>query len=272
MNRLFVTLPLACICLAACGQRAAEVDTQDYQAVRARFGELYQQERYAEAAELLEPALAQFPDQVMANAYNLAIVYDRTAEHAKGMDALRFAHERGIWFHVRAFDQPLWNEYRKQSGFEAIVARNTALWQEAQRIAGPKMLVTVPQGSETGRTYPLFIALHGGGGNMTEFRDVWKSDVLSNEFVTAYLQSSQVVAMDGYSWTENMETARCEITEQYDEIRGRYPVNEDQVVVGGFSSGGMAALEVMLANDIPVVGFVALCPAHIDGFTAPAVA
>jgi predicted esterase len=188
------------------------------------------------------------------------------------MDALSYAHERGIWFHVRAFDQPLWSEYRKQEQFQAILARNTTLWQEAQRDARPQMFVTEPERSEAGQTYPLFIALHGGGGNMTNFRDVWKSDLLSKEFVVAYLQSSQMVAMDGYSWTENLETARREITDAYEEILSGYPVNEDQVFVGGFSSGGMAALEVVLQNDFPVVGFVALCPARTDGFTASAIA
>jgi predicted esterase len=34
-------------------------------------------------------------------------------------------------------------------------------------------------------------------------------------------------------------------------------VDEKEVIIGGFSSGGTAALEVSLGNVFPVVGFVA---------------
>jgi hypothetical protein len=42
--------------------------------------------------------------------------------------------------------------------------------------------------------------------------------------------------------------------------------------LSGVSSGGIAALEVVLANDFPVAGFVALCPGRTDSFTASEVA
>ena len=267
MTKLAMIPLLLCAGLAACGQGAGELGSQDYETVRAQFGKLYEQERYREAAALLEPALERFPEHVMANAYNLALVYGRIPDCAKGIEALRFAHERGIWFNVRAFDHALWDVYRDHPGFDAILAGNEALRQEGQQGAEPRMLVSEPEGSEANREYPLFIALHGGGGNMTDFRTVWQSEVMSTEFIVAYLQSSQMVSMDGYSWTENLETARSEIADAYRRIIDEYPVDRDQVVVGGFSSGGIAALEVVLADDFPVAGFVVLCPARPDSFT-----
>jgi len=73
--------------------------------------------------------------------------------------------------------------------------------------------------------------------------------------------------MNGYNWTEDIEVSKKEIHEAYLKVIKEYPVDIDRVVIGGFSSGGVAALEVTLDNTFPVRGFVVLCPAKPDGFS-----
>ena len=58
------------------GQQAKkEFNFAGYPEMRKEFGRLYQAQKYKEAAELLEWALPRFPDNVMANGFNLALVY-----------------------------------------------------------------------------------------------------------------------------------------------------------------------------------------------------
>jgi ketosteroid isomerase-like protein len=50
-----------------------------------------------------------------------------------------------------------------------------------------------------------------------------------------------------------------------------YPVDARRLVVGGFSSGGVASLDLVLHDAIPARGFVALCPGRPPDFTPEAV-
>ena len=102
---------------------------------------------------------------------------------------------------------------------------------------------------------------------MAGFKDVWKSEKMSHEFITAYLQSSQIVAPNGFSWTEDIEIAKSEIIDAYHQIMREYSIDTDLVIIGGFSSGGIAAMEVILCHSIPVSGFIVLCPAKPEDFT-----
>jgi predicted esterase len=61
--------------------------------------------------------------------------------------------------------------------------------------------------------------------------------------------------------------AKEEIAHAYGEVLEKYPIQMDDVLIGGFSSGGVAALEIVLEQVIPVSGFVVLCPAKSEAFT-----
>ena len=58
--------------------------------------------------------------------------------------------------------------------------------------------------------------------------------------------------------------ARREIADAYRKIRDEYAVDTSEVLLGGFSSGGFASLDIVLSNTLPVAGFVVLCPAKPD--------
>jgi predicted esterase len=273
MVRVPILFILLSVGLGACGSRVqvGEAGPTDYESMRAHLGELFAEQRYEEAVALLEDALPRFPDHVAANAFNLAFLCGRLGETTKGMAALRFALDRGAWFNIYAFGQPQWNVYREVEGFEGILAANDSLRREAQRNATPGMKVVLPSSYDPDNEYPLFIALHGGNGNMEDFSEVWRSDLLSEGFIVAHLQSSLIVSMTGYSWTEDLEVSRSEIADAFRQLGEEYPIDRDRVMVGGFSAGGIAALDVVLRDAFPVAGFVVLCPGRPESFTDTAI-
>jgi predicted esterase len=244
----------------------------DYQEMRAYFGKLYQEKKFAEAAEILENAIDKYPDQLLANSYNLAIVYGYLDRCREGVQVLLKALEQGVFFNKWAFDRELWNPYRELESFQAVLAGNEKAKQEAQKSAKPDLLVITPAGYDKDRRYPLFIALHGGGGSIAGFKDRWTSDKLENDYIVAFVQSSQVVSMTGFNWTEDIEISKREIAEAFQKVAADYPIDREQVIIGGFSSGGVASLEVAFCNTVPVSGFIALCPARPESVTTEAVA
>jgi predicted esterase len=237
-----------------------------YQEMREYFGNLYQQKKYKEAAEILGNHLGRFPDHLEANAYNLALTYGQLKQYEQGINIIQYALDRGVWFSSFAFETEAWAPYKKSEKFKKVLIRNETFRQEAQKLAKPDLLVLTPEGYREERKYPLFIALHGGSSNITNFKKVWKSQKMEKEFLIAYVQSSLVVGMNRYTWTVDMDITKKEIIEAYSKIIKEYPVDEKEIIIGGFSAGGIAALEIMLCNSLPVTGFVVLCPGKPGSF------
>lgn len=240
---------------------------QSYQEMRAEVVALFQAESFAEAAAILEEALEQYPDHLLANTTNLAIMRMSMEDLEGAVEALFVGLDHDLFYSKYAFLADFWAPVRAASRWEDFEARNEMARALAQTEINPRLEVSLPEDYDPGRSYPLFIALHGGGENVDLFMPHWTSPLLDREFIVAYPQSTQLVAMNGFNWTEDVGRSLREIEEAYSDVVRRYAVDREEVLVGGFSSGGVASLAVVLQNALDVVGFIALCPAMPDEFT-----
>ncbi|MBK9089428.1 MAG: nuclear transport factor 2 family protein [Holophagales bacterium] len=239
-----------------------------YAEMRAEAGRLSNDEKYAEAAAILEKAIDAYPDRLRANTYNLALMRVRLGEPENAAEALELGLSRGAWYGKFDFFAELWAPLKALPRFAEIERRCEARRAEAEKLLKPRLDVAVPPGARAGAKLPLFIALHGGGENVDAFRPHWTSPLLEQGFVVAYPQSTQLVAPDGYDWMQDAPRTLRELKDVYTRLVADYPVDASRVVVGGFSSGGAAALEVVAAGTFPVSGFVSLCPPRPPGLTA----
>ncbi len=230
-----------------------------YQEMRAVVGELFGQRRYADAAAILAGAVARYPDHVLANTFNLALMYASLGDGEEAARALEDGHRRGVFYGKWSFEGAPWDTLGGVASFRRAVARNDELIAEAQKATAMKLEIVPPAGYDPGRKYPLFIALHGGGENLAQFRPRWTSPRLREEFLVAYVQSSQVAAMDGFHWQDDAITRR-ELEQAYRSVLAQHAVDTGRVLIGGFSSGGYGALTTLAAGSLPVAGFVVLCP------------
>ena len=87
----------------------------------------------------------------------------------------------------------------------------------------------------------------------------WNSDRLKQEFITVYIQSSQVVLTQGFAW-DDLPLARKEIKQLFEQTIKDYAVDLNKVIIGGYSQGGMMVMDIAFGRTIPVKGFVAVCP------------
>jgi predicted esterase len=239
-----------------------------YQEMRAEVGRLYQQQKFEESAELLEWGFKAFPNHMEANAFNLMLAYAQLKQWPKGIRIMKRALHKNVWFGKYTFQHPLFEGYKKERSFQKLMKKNQSLMAAAQKNCQPLLKIQKPETLEKNKKYPLFIALHGGGENLEQFIPRWTSEKLKKTFFIAYPQSSQIISMNGYNWTEDIALSLSEIKTAYEQIISENPVDPEQVYVGGFSSGGVAALELVLKNIFPIRGFVVLCPAKPDNFSS----
>lgn len=244
---------------------ARPADSQDkreqgsYAEMRAYLGELFEQKNYAEAAAMLERVLDRFPENVRANAFNLAVARVYLGQPDKAIDALEVGLRRGIFYSRWDFDGEVMSPLKQNARFAAFWKANLDRLAEADRKSTMRLEVVTPPGYDATKRYPLFVALHGGGETIAALKPNWVSPRLQAEFIVAYVQSSQVASMTGFHWQDEDRTRR-DLQAAYADVVARYPVDPDRVIVGGFSSGGFASLVTAFHQTLAVRGFVALCP------------
>lgn len=237
-----------------------------YKDARSQVVELFRAEKYSEAVELLEWSRDRFPDHLYANSFNLALVHVRTGELEKSVEAIAYALDRGVFFGKWDFENQAFAALAELDSFQRVKERSRAMLAEAEEKASMKIDVVTPDSYSPDKAWPLFIALHGGGENLEEFKPRWTSPALSEKFVVAYVQSSQVASMTGFHWQNEEKTVR-ELRQAWEDIQAEYRIDPDAVFVGGFSSGGFASLVVTFGETLPVRGFVALCPPVPESIT-----
>ncbi|WP_425445874.1 alpha/beta hydrolase [Dethiothermospora halolimnae] len=260
----------------------------------------YSVPKYMEALTLLKNGMKNLPEEEFQK-HLFTIMLDRAQLHSKSglydecLKDLTYLVDRGyvcplFW---SRFSDPFTNskEYTK------IREKNDFLRNQQQENVSFEWEVLLPQNYTEGKKYPLFITLHGDGDNIAYHKEFWKpKELLNKGFIVAYIQSSQLDGHNGYTWTKTVfyspdqknwpdseqirpvskssyEIKQCydsaydEIKRCYEAINNEYSIDENSIIIGGFSGGSSAAIEIALTNTVPVKGFIALCSAKSNLFT-----
>jgi len=258
MKKLAV-LTLLAILTSPCLTAAKAKTFPSYDEMRRYLGQLIGEQKFIEAETVLARALTQFPDHLMANTYNLAYVRVQLKKYEQAIKALEYGRVRGIFYGPWDFEAPAFAPLKALKKFQEQDRKNRELLAAAQRQAQMKLEIVTPDGYDPGKKYPLFLALHGGGENLDEFKPNWHSERLKTEFIVAYVQSTQVASMTGFHWQDPALTGR-DLNEAFRQVGAGYLIDGQRILIGGFSSGGFASLVVALKNLLPAIGFIALCP------------
>jgi tetratricopeptide (TPR) repeat protein len=70
----------------------------NYAEMRRKVSELFQDGKFDQAAAILEWGLRQYPENLLANAYNLGACYAFLEQPENAIRALGYGLDRGIWY------------------------------------------------------------------------------------------------------------------------------------------------------------------------------
>lgn len=231
---------------------------------------LYNQKKYREALNLLEHASEYLPKQEF-NKYLFEIMiskaefYCHEKMHKEAINVISYLLNKGF-----ACDDDIFDEVhlKEDIRYGELKNKNDSLLAKANEKTSFKYDVNLPVNYIEGKRYPLFIALHGDPGNIGEFSEYWKPDeFLKKDFIFVYVQSSQLYRYNGFSWTMNPLISRNDIKECYNLLLQEYFIDDECVIIGGFSGGAITALDITFANIIPIKGFIAIGPDFPESFT-----
>jgi predicted esterase len=221
--------------------------------------ELYRQERFWEAYQLVTSHMGRMPD-CQAHLYDFRCSLACRAGKADiGMDVLREAVlEKGYWYGKKYLleDQDM-ASLREHPGFSRIVELCERREREAK--AGSRSeLVTVRSEDRRACDRPLIVVLHGNMQNASIAREDWSS-MMGTGYDLAFVQSSQVTFSGGYVWND-LETGKRDLLAQWQALRSRGTLDGREAIIAGFSAGSRLSLFSVLNDLIKVRGMVLVGP------------
>lgn len=208
---------------------------------------LYDAQRFLEASDLLEAHWQNFERDKVILIHWLMCVHALSGQQSRAIDYFRQLIDEGFWFPAGYINDSDFDSLREMDEFKRLTTISLERYEIAQADAKPDLLVQAPSDDPL----PVIIACHGNRSNIELTYPHWKT-VPENGRMLALPQSSQIADGATYIWTD-LERSAAEVKAHYQTLL-ESGIQEDRVIIGGFSMGGQLALYMAVNRIIPVNG------------------
>lgn len=238
-----------------------------------KVDELYGKDKYTEALDMLDEGMKGLPKSELEKykgviKHKKALYYIFMEKYEESLSILEdLVNDNflcGPWLIDRI-------PFKEDIRVENLIKKNNILLGKEKEKAKVRCVIHIPKDYSKDNKYPLFIALHGGGGNIEEFSYEWKPNyLLERGFIVMYVQSSQVSWQDHYNWNDTL-ASRDNVEISYDKVLEEYSIDEENVIISGFCGGAIPTVDIGLGEILPIKGFIGLCPYKPETFSVESV-
>lgn len=235
------------------------MEEHDFQNLAEQIQQHFADGTYQEGLTLASKELPRHPEEyTMINYWRMCFAA-RLNEFPLANKIFESVLASGIWLSDAVLRQsPSLESIQGNEDFERLAKISEKL-READGGEVP-MLISRPENAckpgEEG--CPLFFFLHANMDTAQNNLLHW-GYLASEGWMVGLPQSGWGMWTGAYSWT-SYELTRQECLRDYDNLTEQYSIDQDSIVLGGFSMGGAYALEMTLNGELPVRGFILLGP------------
>lgn len=220
----------------------------------------YFEEKYKEGYNFLNKHLDTVEGN-QAQLYNfLYTLACKSGQPEKAIELLKEAVcDKDYWYAAQYLreDDDL-DPIREYDDFKKIIETCEKREKIAHKETKSKLKVYVPETKESERNFSLFITLHGNQENIKIIKDYWK-EVVNKNYILAVPQSSQIEFYEAYVW-DDIELGVKELKVHYINLISNYNVDNNKIILGGFSAGARVILEAVKNEIIQPKGIVLMAP------------
>lgn len=222
------------------------------------FFRRYHGGNYRAALEWLRAGEDNYPQQSAALYYWRICLLCLLGQPDQAVSVLQEGLESGMWWSEEMLRQdPDLAGLLGRPDFENLIILSGDRQLQAQATSEPAMLVYAPEDQADGPA-PLLLALHSRYGNAPEMAERFRHLTRSG-WLVAVPQSSQVAYQGAYVWDKRPK-AVSEIKDLLARLIDEVWVDEQNIVLAGYSQGGALALELALSGEIPACGVLGIAP------------
>jgi predicted esterase len=216
---------------------------------------LYWQGDYAGALALVEQNADRFPEQSVYTTFWKMCLLSRCGRADDVLTVFQQGLDSGLCWAEIQFRDPDLDTVRDLPEFQRLMAVSQENYGEARKRVKRDQTILLPDTS-TASSYPLLIALHGGAGNKNSNLENWEAARRKGWLVLSP-QSTQPIYSGAYTWIDP-ELALEDLQVYSEQILKDHPIDEQRVVIAGFSQGSGMAIYAALSGKIKVRGFLSI--------------
>lgn len=238
------------------------MDYQAYKHLDVQIDALYEGRHYDQALALISRGIERFPERAVELDNYRLVCHRELGDFERCLTLLNEGIARGQCY---GLDWKRWDSFRSHPGYADMERRNRSNRDLTQIDSLPQFKIVTPPDHDAACPCPLAIVLHGDGNscNIDTMVQEWSAEpYLKRGFIVCYMQSSRVECTNGFGWTKNYPRSRSEIHGMLRKLAAQCLIDEDHVVIGGFSGGSMASLDILFSGCFPLKGVIALSPAR----------
>ncbi|MHA2237606.1 MAG: alpha/beta hydrolase [Candidatus Hodarchaeales archaeon] len=231
-------------------------DRLRYRALQRKSTELYNAEKYEEAIKIDKDRAKEFPELKTSTYYSLIAAASKLKKYSLSCEFLKEILDEGGWYSEMILRQsPSLNPLQGMPEFEDLV--NVSVSRSKQFIK-PENITIIPDTVDP--PFPLMLSLHGGGGFIKDEYEHWKP-IVEKGYILGIPRSNNLFwsGMDNAYWLA-YESSVKEIRNYIADLNIDNIIDENRLLLGGFSQGGGVALQMALTGDITAYGFVVVAP------------
>lgn len=233
-------------------------DYKNYIELDRSVTELYKTNQTKAAIKLMEAARKKFPENNRQILQNLIFLYKADKQYKKAIDVYSQAQKLGVMFTFRPNDDNHL-ELLKYDAYKKFVRENDRIIMEANKNSKPNFYLVIPETYDSTKTYGLLIVLHSQNSNNDVTSRFWHLGEHKNDYLIAFLQSSQLTATNSFGWDDPKKSEQ-DIKSIYNYMNRKYKINNEKVIIAGFSRGAKVAIDAFFNETIPANSFIALSP------------
>ena len=241
------------------------------QATQRAFNDAYRQADWERAITLGLDLVQMVPNRPLVQ-YNLACVYALSGSGASALHWLGRAAASGF-SQISHLDQDSdLDIVRDRRGFASVramvVENQRRRRQEVRQIAAglPPLIVPRP-GRHSPRPAPPIIALHGFGDHAENYPRLWGGAAERMGAILAVPFGARRVG-DGRAWGD-VDEAETILELTLEMAKELYAVDEEQIVLTGFSQGGFMAMALGVRHPDLFVGVIPMAGGYIPEIDMP---
>ena len=223
----------------------------------------FKQNRYEKALHLLEETLLKCTNSsAIHRITGLMIDYYFTNKQSDNFfSIIDYGHKHDV---VYRFPKFFADSLKNCPEYDKALITNDSLLTIQRKIARPAYEVVLPDIYNEGTEYPLFIVLTKGWRTKQILINSYRSPRVRDEFIVAFIHSSDFRGTNFYEWPEDESETMPEIKNLYSEITSKYPIDTTKVIISGMSNAGRMAIHTAFRSQIPVSGFVTFCAVNAN--------
>ena len=216
---------------------------------------LYRESKYADALKIVEQNADRFPDQSARTTFWKMCLLSLCGRSNDVISVFQKGLDAGLWWADSQFRDTDLDAVRDLPEFKRLAAVSQEKYEEARTHIERDQTILLPETSASS-LYPLLIALHGGAGNKDSNLEYWEI-ARQKGWLVLSPQSTEPLYSGSYSWIEP-EQALADLHFYVEQTLKDHPIDQQRVVIAGFSQGSGMAIYAALSGKLNVRGFIGI--------------